>query len=180
MAIKMHILVCGGTGCSASASKEVIAELNRELESHNLTDFAKVVVTGCFGFCERGPIVKIIPLPITEIVTENEFFDYEAKYLGKSQEICPAPIPEGMAARVREASVAIYRHFGCNGVVRMDYIADGEKVYFLEVNTVPGMTKMSLIPNQARADGMSVSDFINILLDEARGSPPPHPRRRTA
>ena len=111
---------------------------------------------------------EVIPLPITEIVSENEFFDYEAKYLGKSQEICPAPIPEAVAARVREASMAIYRHFGCNGVVRMDYIADGEKVYFLEVNTVPGMTKMSLIPNQARAAGMSVSDFINIILAEAR------------
>ena len=61
MAIKMHILVCGGTGCSASSSAEVIAELNKELASHDLTDFAKVVVTGCFGFCERGPIVKIIP-----------------------------------------------------------------------------------------------------------------------
>ena len=61
MAIKMHILVCGGTGCSASGSRDVIAQLNKELEAHNLTDFAKVVVTGCFGFCERGPIVKIIP-----------------------------------------------------------------------------------------------------------------------
>ncbi len=57
----MHILVCGGTGCSASGSRDVIAQLNKELEAHNLTDFAKVVVTGCFGFCERGPIVKIIP-----------------------------------------------------------------------------------------------------------------------
>ena len=61
MAIKMHILVCGGTGCSASGSRDVIEQLNKELEAHNLTDFAKVVVTGCFGFCERGPIVKIIP-----------------------------------------------------------------------------------------------------------------------
>ena len=61
MAVKMHILVCGGTGCTANASREVIDALNRELESHDLTDFAKVVVTGCFGFCERGPIVKIIP-----------------------------------------------------------------------------------------------------------------------
>ncbi|MBR4660584.1 MAG: 4Fe-4S binding protein [Bacteroidales bacterium] len=61
MAVQMHILVCGGTGCSASGSREVIAQLNKELEAHNLTDFARVVVTGCFGFCERGPIVKIIP-----------------------------------------------------------------------------------------------------------------------
>ncbi len=57
----MHILVCGGTGCSASASHEIVKELNKELEAHGLTDFAKVVVTGCFGFCEKGPIVKIIP-----------------------------------------------------------------------------------------------------------------------
>ena len=111
---------------------------------------------------------SIIPLPITEIVTENEFFDYEAKYLGKSDEICPAPIPESVAAKVKAASVIIYKTFGCNGVVRMDYIADGDKVYFLEVNTVPGMTKMSLIPNQVRAAGMQVGDFFNILLDEAR------------
>ena len=61
MAVKMHILVCGGTGCSASASHEIVEELNKELVAHDLTDFAKVVVTGCFGFCERGPIVKIIP-----------------------------------------------------------------------------------------------------------------------
>ena len=61
MAVKMHILVCGGTGCTANGSREVIEALNKELEAHDLTDFAKVVVTGCFGFCERGPIVKIIP-----------------------------------------------------------------------------------------------------------------------
>ena len=61
MAVKMHILVCGGTGCSASQSHEIVEELNKELVAHDLTDFAKVVVTGCFGFCERGPIVKIIP-----------------------------------------------------------------------------------------------------------------------
>ena len=61
MAVKMHILVCGGTGCTASDSREIIDALNKELVAHDLTDFAKVVVTGCFGFCERGPIVKIIP-----------------------------------------------------------------------------------------------------------------------
>ena len=62
----------------------------------------------------------------------------------------------------------IYKTFGCNGVVRMDYIADGDNVYFLEVNTVPGMTRMSLIPNQVRVAGMEVGDFFNILLAEAR------------
>ena len=59
MAIKMHILVCGGTGCTANASREVIEALNKELEAHDLTDFAKVVVTGCFGFCERGQVVGL-------------------------------------------------------------------------------------------------------------------------
>ena len=111
---------------------------------------------------------KVIPLPITEIVTSREYFDYEAKYLGESQEICPAPIPEDVAAKVREATVKIYSHFGCNGVVRMDYIYDGRDDYFLEVNTVHGMTKMSLVPNQARAAGMEVKEFINVLLSEAK------------
>jgi len=111
---------------------------------------------------------KVIPLPITEIVTTREYFDYEAKYLGESQEICPAQIPENVAEKVREATVKVYEHFGCNGVVRMDYIFDGKDVYFLEVNTVPGMTKMSLVPNQARAAGMEVKEFINIILAEAK------------
>lgn len=116
-------------------------------------------------FCHGG---KVIPLPITEIVTDHEYFDYDAKYLGESQEICPAPITEDVAALVRQATETIYRQFGCSGVVRMDYIFDGKDVYFLEVNTVPGMTKMSLIPNQARAAGISVKEFINILLEEAK------------
>lgn len=111
---------------------------------------------------------KVTPLPITEIVTTREYFDFEAKYLGESQEICPAPIPENVAEMVREATVKIYKHFGCNGVVRMDYIFNGKEVYFLEVNTVPGMTKMSLVPNQARAAGMEVKEFINIILAEAK------------
>ncbi len=110
---------------------------------------------------------KVVTLPITEIVTDHEYFDYDAKYLGQSREICPAPIPESVAGLVREATETIYRHFGCRGVVRMDYIFDGRDVYFLEANTVPGMTKMSLVPNQARAAGISVGEFINILLEEA-------------
>ena len=111
---------------------------------------------------------EVVTLPITEIVTDHEYFDYDAKYLGESQEICPAPITEEVAALVREATETIYRRFGCSGVVRMDYIFDGKDVYFLEVNTVPGMTKMSLIPNQSRAAGISVREFINILLEEAK------------
>lgn len=111
---------------------------------------------------------EVITLPITEIVTDHEYFDYDAKYLGQSQEICPAPISGEVAVLVREATEKIYRHFGCCGVVRMDYIFDGKDVYFLEVNTVPGMTKMSLVPNQARAAGLPMKEFINILLEEAK------------
>ncbi len=105
-------------------------------------------------------------LPVTEIVSKHEYFDYEAKYLGASDEICPAPIDTETASRVQNMSERIYSFMGCSGVVRIDYILTKEgDIYFLEVNTVPGMTKESLIPRQVEAAGMELKDFISQLLD---------------
>lgn len=111
---------------------------------------------------------EITTLPVTEIISHNDFFDYDAKYLGKSDEVCPADLtPQEVEAISRETN-KIYRHFGCKGVVRVDYILSKEGVpYFLEVNTVPGMTKMSLVPQQLRVAGISIPDFLNSLLEEA-------------
>ena len=118
------------------------------------------------GVFNRGG--EIIPLPVTEIIPHNEYFDYEAKYLGKSDEVCPARIPEDVAFTVREQTRRIYQHFGCRGLIRCDYImTESGKVYFLEINPVPGMTKMSLVPAQIRAAGMSVGDVLDCLIDEA-------------
>ena len=114
---------------------------------------------------------EVIPLPVTEIIPHNEYFDYEAKYLGKSDEVCPARIPEDVAYTVREQTRRIYQHFGCRGLIRCDYImTESGKVYFLEINPVPGMTKMSLVPAQIRAAGLSVSEVLDCLIEEALAS----------
>lgn len=111
---------------------------------------------------------ELVRLPVTEIVTSREFFDYQAKYLGESQEICPANISEELTLRIQETTEKIYRYMGCSGLVRMDYIVDGDEIYFLETNTVPGMTPMSLVPAQVRAAGISMTEFFNTLLDNIR------------
>lgn len=107
----------------------------------------------------------IVPLPITEIISHNEFFDYDAKYNGKSDEVCPAAVSTEVAEAVRRYTTRIYHHFGCKGLVRVDYILkpDGE-IYFLEINTVPGMTKMSLVPGQLKAAGLNLSDVLDSIL----------------
>ena len=111
---------------------------------------------------------RLVRLPVTEIVTTREFFDYEAKYMGESQEICPANISSDLTARIQDTTEKIYRYMGCSGLVRMDYIVKEDEIYFLETNTVPGMTPMSLVPAQVRAAGISVSDFVNTLIDNIR------------
>ncbi|MCK9627224.1 MAG: D-alanine--D-alanine ligase [Bacteroidales bacterium] len=107
---------------------------------------------------------KLSKLPVTEIISKNEFFDYEAKYLGACKEVCPAGIPEALSERIVAQSHKIYRHLGCRGVVRMDYIIRGEEIFFLEINTVPGMTEMSLVPQEIKAAGMTIRSFLSNLL----------------
>ncbi len=106
----------------------------------------------------------LVRLPVTEIIPNNEFFDYEAKYLGASQEICPASIPNKLSDEIIDLSHKIYSYLGCKGVVRMDYIMRDEEIFFLEINTVPGMTEMSLVPQQVRTAGMTMKEFLNQLL----------------
>ena len=115
-------------------------------------------------YCEGG---RLITLPVTEIITEREFFDYDAKYLGESNEVCPAEIPETLSEKVREITAFIYNYLGCKGLVRMDYILSGEDIYFLEINTVPGMTPMSLVPGQVRAAGIDLQQFFTTLIEES-------------
>ena len=107
---------------------------------------------------------EIIALPITEIVSENEFFDYEAKYLGKSQEITPARITEELAEMVKKEAVRIYKLLNMKGVTRSEFIIEKEKPYFLEINTNPGLSSESIIPKQAREAGMTLTQFFDILI----------------
>ena len=108
-----------------------------------------------------------VALPVIEIITENEFFDYEAKYQGHSREVCPAQIPDALRDEIQEVSKKIYAHLGCSGLVRVDYISSEEGLYFLEVNTIPGMTSASLVPQMVRASGMSMTDFLNTVIENS-------------
>lgn len=105
-----------------------------------------------------------VALPVIEIITENEYFDYEAKYLGKSREVCPAEIPEALRDEIQSVSKRIYAQLGCSGVVRVDYIASEDGLYFLEVNTIPGMTSASLVPQMVAASGMRMTDFLGTII----------------
>ena len=108
-----------------------------------------------------------VALPVIEIITENEFFDYEAKYNGHSREVCPAQIPDSLRDEIQEVSKKIYAHLGCAGLVRVDYIASEEGLYFLEVNTIPGMTSASLVPQMVRAAGLSMTDFLTTIIENS-------------
>ena len=111
--------------------------------------------------------VEYVALPVIEIITENEFFDYEAKYNGHSREVCPAQIPDTLRDRIQEVSKKIYAHLGCAGLVRVDYICSGDDLYFLEVNTIPGMTSASLVPQMVRAAGLTITEFLSSIIENS-------------
>jgi D-alanine-D-alanine ligase len=108
-------------------------------------------------------------LPITEIETSNEFFDFEAKYQGKSVETTPALISETMQSQLEAAAKRVYEVLNCRGVVRVDFIYNEEKglPYMLEVNTVPGQSAASVIPQQVKAMGMSLQEFYTSIVEES-------------
>lgn len=111
---------------------------------------------------------KIIVLPLTEVKAhgDKKFFDFEAKYQGKSDEITPAIVDENIAENVREAAKKVYTVFNCGGVVRIDFIYNLEegKPYMLEINTVPGQSEASIIPQQVKAMGWNLTEFYTTLL----------------
>jgi D-alanine-D-alanine ligase len=113
---------------------------------------------------------EIITLPFTEIKTKKEFFDFEAKYTaGFTEEVTPALVEESIAEKVRAAAKKIYQVFNCRGVIRIDFIyneAKGEP-YMLEINTVPGQTEASIVPQQVAAAGGNLRDFYTALVNEA-------------
>ena len=113
---------------------------------------------------------KTVVFPITEVVTSNEFFDYDAKYNGQVQEITPARISKDIADRVSQITSHIYDILHCNGIIRIDYIISKEgKISMLEVNTTPGMTATSFIPQQVRAAGLSMADVLADIVENQLG-----------
>jgi D-alanine-D-alanine ligase len=111
----------------------------------------------------------IITLPMTEVISENYFFDFEAKYQGKSKEITPAELDETKANQIRIAAQKLYALFNCNGVVRIDFIYNEEKQmpYMLEINTVPGQSAASIIPQQVKASGGNLMSFYTQIINSS-------------
>ncbi|HUM66747.1 MAG TPA: ATP-grasp domain-containing protein [Chitinophagaceae bacterium] len=113
---------------------------------------------------------------MTEVKAHSDkaFFDFEAKYEGKSTETTPAEVDDAIAERIREAARKIYAVFNCRGVVRIDFIYNeqSENPYMLEINTIPGQSEASIIPQQVRAMGWNLRDFYTKLVEEADGTKP--------
>ena len=119
------------------------------------------ITCGCYK--TRG---KSVVFPITEVVSHNEYFDYNAKYCGDSDEITPARISDELTERVQKLTSAIYDILGAQGIIRVDYIiTEGDKINLLEVNTTPGMTATSFIPQQVRAAGMEMKEVMTDIIE---------------
>jgi len=131
-----------------------------------IEEFIKGTEVTCGMFFAKG---QLHVLPLTEIRSSKEFFDYEAKYTpGVTNEVTPAEIPEAAAEQIRKAGQELYRRLNCKGIARADFILEegtGE-VYFLEINTMPGQSENSLVPQQVRAAGMTLQAFYGMLIEE--------------
>ena len=104
-------------------------------------------------------------LPVTEIISENEYFDYDAKYNGKSKEITPADLDDKMTSKIKYITKEIYGILGMNGIVRIDYIiSKGNKIYLIEVNSVPGMSKESIIPQMIEKTGTKLETIFKEIF----------------
>ena len=109
-----------------------------------------------------------VRLPVTEVVPKTDFFDYDAKYNGKVEEITPARIPDELRDRIQDLTARIYDLIGCHGIIRNDYIiTDGDRINLLEVNTTPGMTATSFIPQQIRAAGLNLTDVLTEIIEDS-------------
>jgi D-alanine-D-alanine ligase len=115
---------------------------------------------------------NIIVLPISEVMSKKEFFDYEAKYQGASSETTPAEIDEVIADKIRNNAKKIYQIFNCRGVIRIDFIYNEEtkQPYMLEINSIPGQSELSIVPQQVQVMGWSLKEFYTKLVEEALNS----------
>jgi D-alanine-D-alanine ligase len=126
--------------------------------------FMKGVEITCGAYKTKN---KAVAFPITEVVTSNEFFDYDAKYNGQVDEITPARIPDEVRDAVQAMTLKIYDILGCKGIIRVDYIlTEGWTINLLEVNTTPGMTATSFIPQQVRAAGLNIGEVLSEIVED--------------
>ena len=130
-----------------------------------IEEFIKGREITCGAFKYRG---QMLIFPITEIISKKEFFDYEAKYTkGMADEITPAQIPIEVEIECKALSAELYQKLNCKGIVRFDYIFTEEAIFFLEVNTVPGLSEASIIPQQAKEMGISMERLFEMMIEDA-------------
>jgi len=160
-------------GSSVGMSKITVAEDLDQAIDNAFKEDDEVLIEEFIGGREitcgvlkhKGEIIKF---PILEIVSKKEFFDFEAKYNpALADEIVPAQIPKDVFINCQETSAKLYEALNCKGLVRFDYIYNDTGMYFLEVNTVPGMTEASLVPKMAVSYGMNLTEMFGILVEEA-------------
>lgn len=151
----------------AKHKKDIIPAINNSFEEddeiiiESFLDGVEVDV-GLYSYKD-----EITALPVTEIVTENEFFDYSAKYLGQSQEITPARITSEQTIKVQELSKYLYKKLKLKGLARAEFIFHNNEPHFIEINTTPGLSEESIIPKQAAAAGISLSKLFDMVVEDA-------------
>ncbi len=162
----------GGSSIGMSKVKSASEELGQAIEKAFKEDDQVLVEEFIKGreftigvFKTKG---KIIALPITEVITKKDFFDFEAKYKGASEEVTPAEINDAITKQIKNEAIKIYQIFNCKGIVRIDFIYNEEKKvpFMLEINTVPGQTEASLVPQQVKIMGWKLMDLYTALLKE--------------
>jgi D-alanine-D-alanine ligase len=153
-----------------SASEELGAAIEKAFREDNQVLIEEFITGREFTIGVFRSVGEIITLPFTEVKSKREFFDFEAKYTaGLNEETTPAQVEESIAAKVRATAKKIYQVFNCSGVIRIDFIyneAKGEP-YMLEINTVPGQSEASIVPQQLRAFGWTLKAFYSALIEEA-------------
>ena len=165
---------CGGSSIGISkvkTSDELQSAIDRAFEEDSqvlVEKFVKGREFSCGLFCSKG---KKIVLPITEIISKKEFFDYEAKYTpGITNEVTPAQVEDRYRDLIQHTASQLYDALNCAGIVRFDFILEEgtNALYFLEVNTVPGQSEGSIVPQQARAMGMTERELYSMVMGELR------------
>ena len=163
------------SGSSFGVTKVKAAEKLDEAIRLAFTESDEILIEECIVGREMGCGVMIVGgkeylFPVTEIIAKNDFFDYEAKYTaGMSEEITPADISEEVRKELNRMTLEAYKTCRCSGVVRVDFIVTKEgKPYFIELNSIPGMSGGSIVPKQAREMGMSLGELYDLVIEDTR------------
>lgn len=159
------------SGSSFGVSKVNVIEEIEQAIKHAFTEDDVILIEkgiigkeiSCGAYCING---EIVTLPPTEIITDRDFFDFEAKYKGESNEITPANISNEVHQKLNNCTKKIYKALRCRSIVRIDYIIENNEPYFIEINNIPGMSKESIIPQQVKAACIDIDKLYDDIINE--------------